>query len=284
LHLRRVMACTMASLSLASTTRPERSQMRGTPVAAKTAAVRATRRNTRVMAAAKQEQPTLAQRAGAGLASLSMAATLMCGAPAIAGEFDIINTPPPKSGVVDDAGVLSKASQGTLLKAVDNIKKETGFQLEVVTVRKLVFEADPFAFADQVIENWFPTVEEGNKVGVLLLTTTTKEGALVGGPAFMKAVGNDIVEGIVTENIPVFTEEEKYNEAILSSVSRIQASLTGKTDPGGPVRNEKAKGGNFKTKEETKANRNKFAGVVIGLLVIATAVPMIQYYGYVGGK
>jgi len=69
-----------------------------------------------------------------------------------------------------------------------------------------------------------------------------------------------------------------------SSVSRIQASLTGKTDPGGPVRNEKAKGGNFKTKEETKANRNKFAGVVIGLLVIATAVPMIQYYGYVGGK
>jgi hypothetical protein len=83
--------------------------------------------------------------------------------------------PPPKSGVVDDAGVLSKASQGTLLKAVDNIKKETGFQLEVVTVRKLVFEADPFAFADQVIENWFPTVEEGNKVRVwgptLLLTS-----------------------------------------------------------------------------------------------------------------
>ena len=38
------------------------------------------------------------------------------------------------------------------------------------------------------------------------------------------------------------------------------------------------------TKEETKANRNKFTGVVIGLLVIATAVPMIQYYGYVGGK
>jgi len=56
------------------------------------------------------------------------------------------------------------------------------------------------------------------QVGVLLLTTTTKEGALVGGPAFMKAVGNDIVEGIVTENIPVFTEEEKYNEAILRCV------------------------------------------------------------------
>jgi uncharacterized membrane protein YgcG len=275
-----------------------------------------------VMAAARDNPPTLLQRAGAHVASLGMAATLLCGAPALAGEFDIINTPAPKSGVVDDAGVLSKASQGTLLKAVAAIKAQTGkqrlprrpstnssdqarrlqwvvcpslltrnvwvcvagYQLEVVTVRKLVFEADPFAFADQVIENWFPTVEEGDKVGVLLLTTTSKEGALVGGPSFMKAVGPAIVEGIVTENIPIFTEEEKYNEAILSSVSRIQSALTGKEDPGGPVRSEKAKGGNFKTKEETKAQRNKFAGVVIGLLVIATAVPMIQYYGYVGGK
>lgn len=258
--------------------------MKGTPVSAKAAAVRPARRTTRVMAAARDNPPTLLQRAGAHVASLGMAATLLCGAPALAGEFDIINTPAPKSGVVDDAGVLSKASQGTLLKAVAAIKAQTGYQLEVVTVRKLVFEADPFAFADQVIENWFPTVEEGDKVGVLLLTTTSKEGALVGGPSFMKAVGPAIVEGIVTENIPIFTEEEKYNEAILSSVSRIQSALTGKEDPGGPVRSEKAKGGNFKTKEETKAQRNKFAGVVIGLLVIATAVPMIQYYGYVGGK
>jgi len=79
---------------------------------------------------------------------------------------------------VDDAGVLSKASQGAVLKAVKSIEESTGYKLEVVTVRKLVFESDPFAFADQVIENWFPTVEEGDKVGVLVVTTTSKVRAL----------------------------------------------------------------------------------------------------------
>jgi len=203
---------------------------------------------------------------------------------ALAGEFDIINTTPPSAGVVDDAGVLSKATAGDLVNRLRNIEKDSGFKLEVVTVRKLVFEQDPFAFADQVIENWFPTVEEGDKVGVLLLSTSSKEGALVGGPSFMKAIGEPLVEGIVTENIPVFAEQERYNEALLSSVNRIQTVLSGKEDPGGPKRQEGAKGSNFKTKEETTQSRGKFAGVVIGLLVIATAVPMIQYYGYIGGK
>ena len=53
-------------------------------------------------------------------------------------------------GLVDDAGVLSKASQGQVLKAIKGIEEKTGYKLEVVTVRKLVFESDPFAFADQV--------------------------------------------------------------------------------------------------------------------------------------
>lgn len=233
---------------------------------------------------ASAEEKNLFQKAAAGLAAAGVAAALSL-APvdvAMAGEFDVINTSVPKGGLVDDAGVLSKASQGAVLKAVKSIEENTGYKLEVVTVRKLVFESDPFAFADQVIENWFPTVEEGDKVGVLVITTTSKEGALVGGPSFMKAIPDDVIEGIVSDNIPIFTEQEKYNEAVISSVKRVEAALLGKPDIPGPTRTEKAKGGNFKTKEETSASRNKFAGVVIGLLVIATAVPMIQYYGYVG--
>lgn len=37
------------------------------------------------------------------------------------------------------------------------LQNDTGFKLEVVTVRKLVFESDPFAFADQVryqLQRW----------------------------------------------------------------------------------------------------------------------------------
>lgn len=256
----------------------------GRPVASRAVSLRSVRKTFPVVVEANQEK-NMVQKIGNGLAALGLAASFAL-APmdaAVASEFDIINTPAPAAGIVDDAGVLSKASSGTLVKKLQNVEKSTGFKLEVVTVRKLVFEPDVFAFADQVIENWFPTAELGDKVGVLLVNTSSKEGALVGGPAFMGTIGDDVVEGIVTENIPILTSEEKYNEAIISSVDRIQAILEGKEDPGGPKRAEKATGGNFKTKSETAANRNKFAGVVIGLLVIATAVPMIQYYGYIGG-
>ena len=54
------------------------------------------------------------------------------------------------AGIVDDAGVLSKASSGALVKKLANVEKSTGYKIEVVTVRKLVFEPDVFAFADQV--------------------------------------------------------------------------------------------------------------------------------------
>lgn len=67
---------------------------------------------------------------------------------------------------------------------------ETGYRLEAVTVRKLEFENDAFAFGDKVIEKWYPTVEVGSNKGILVLVTTGKDGALTGGPAFNKVPGS----------------------------------------------------------------------------------------------
>lgn len=90
------------------------------------------------------------------------------------------------------------------------------------------------------------------------MVSAGKEGAISGGPAFMKAIGDDLIDGIVGDNIPIFTgestrrvsspsslvqhrkhpwincrahallataEEEKYNEAVNSSINRIVAVL-----------------------------------------------------------
>ena len=48
----------------------------------------------------------------------------------------------------------------------------------VVTLRKLQFETDAFAFADKVIERWYPTAADGNKKAVLVLVKGSKESAL----------------------------------------------------------------------------------------------------------
>ena len=63
---------------------------------------------------------------------------------------------------------------------------DTGYRLEVATVRKLETENDAFAFGDKLIEKWYKTVEQGDKKGILLVVTSAKEGALTGGPGFLK--------------------------------------------------------------------------------------------------
>merc|ERR1719183_312729 len=133
----------------------------GRPLSSRAVSLRSVRNASPVVVEASQEK-NMIQKIGTGVAALGLAASFAL-APmegAMAGEYDIINTPAPAAGIVDDAGVLSKASSGALVGKIKDVKKSTGYQLEVVTVRKLVFEPDVFAFADQVIENWFPTAEQ----------------------------------------------------------------------------------------------------------------------------
>ena len=217
---------------------------------------------------------------------LGAAATLSLGTPdfASAAELEILQTPAPTAGyIVDDGGLLSRASAGAINGKLKSLEEQTGYHVNVVTVRKLVFEQDPFAFGDEVLETWYPTLEEGDKKGNLLLVKNTKEGAIVGGPAFLKGVGNDILDSILSKNIPINLEEEKYGEALTSSVDRIVAALEGKADPGPPAKFEKNKAATYKSKAETDEKRDIFSNVVIGLLVISFVVPMVQYFGYVAG-
>ena len=222
------------------------------------------------------------------MVGLGAAASLALGAPdvATAAELEILQTPAPaslKGYIVDDGQLLSRAASGSINSRLKELEEATGYHVNVITVRKLVFEQDPFAFGDKVLETWYPTLEEGNNKGNLLLVKNTKEGAVVGGPAFLKGVGNDVLDSILSKNIPINLEDEKYGEALTSSVDRIVAALEGKADPGPPVKYEKSREKTYKTKEETNEKREVFSNVVIGLLVISFVVPMVQYFGYVAG-
>ena len=84
-----------------------------------------------------------------------------------------------------EAGQL-KRKVGRRLKASVPMQTETGYRLEAVTTRKLEFENDAFAFGDKVVEKWYGTVEQGTNKGILVVVTTGKDGALTGGPDFMK--------------------------------------------------------------------------------------------------
>ncbi|XP_052194841.1 UPF0603 protein At1g54780, chloroplastic [Diospyros lotus] len=204
---------------------------------------------------------------------------------ALASEFDVLNDgPPQESYVVDDAGVLSRVTKSDLKRLLSDLESRKNLHINFITVRKLTSKADAFEYADQVLERWYPTIEEGNNKGIVVLVTSQKEGAVTGGPAFVKAVGDSILDATVSENLPVLATEEKYNEAVFSSAKRLVAAIDGLPDPGGPMVKDNKRESNFKTKEETEQKRGQFTLVVGGLLVIAFVVPMAQYYAYVSKK
>jgi len=216
------------------------------------------------------------------IASASLAA-LIASAPissaAIASEFDVLEAPVPETSYyVDDGGVLSKSGKKSIAQKLNSLESETGYHLNVVTMRKLQFTPDPFEFSDKVLENWYPTVEQGDKKGVLLIVSSTREAAISGGPSFLKAVGNDVLDSIISDTIPILGKEEKFNEATLTSIKRISAALNNEADPGAPkvakVNNDRT----YKTKKETDSKRGNYGIIVGALLVIAFVVPMVQYF------
>jgi uncharacterized protein len=176
--------------------------------------------------------------------------------------------------------VLNRTTRKTLGDALARLETTTGYRLQVATVRKLEVEPDAFALGDKVVEHWYPTVKEGGNKGILLLVTATKDGALTGGPGFLKAVGDDLIDSITSDNLPILAADEKFNEAVASSVKRVEAKLTGGVDPGPPARKNTARGRTYKTKAETDRTRGATGTIVLTLLGISVVVPMLQYWGY----
>ncbi|EFN54260.1 hypothetical protein CHLNCDRAFT_58309 [Chlorella variabilis] len=272
-------------------------QLRQPAFVASTTAGRAqTRARGLVACRAQQQGPVqeLGRKAAAAAAAALLAAAPLSGA-ALAGEFDLLAEGTPSTYVLDDAAVLNKTTKKTVGDQLKALEDATGYHLEVATVRRLEFENDTFAFGDKLVSKWYPGAAK-DKAGVLIVVSAGKDGALTGGDAFMSALGDDLIDSVVGENIPILTGEEKYNETVTSSVSRVVARLTGKEDPGPPFRQEFRRERTYKTKAETEAKKPVTATIVVTLLVISgtrpglgcrgratvtrLVVPMLQYYGY----
>uniref|UniRef100_A0A7S2AKD6 TPM domain-containing protein n=1 Tax=Pycnococcus provasolii TaxID=41880 RepID=A0A7S2AKD6_9CHLO len=170
-------------------------------------------------------------------AALSAATAITFGSvatPALADEFSILFNPKPEDSgiyVLDDAKVL-KASRGAINEKLKKLHAKTGFDLFVVTTKKISTIPDPYEFADKTLETWYPSLELGDRKGVLLIVTRNREGAITGGPAFMNALDPAILDTIMDTTIPTLTAEEKFNQAASNAVDRIAAFLEGEKDPG----------------------------------------------------
>lgn len=195
------------------------------------------------------------------------------------GVYDIPNLT-SDTWIVDEADLISRFNEGRLSSAFDQLAKQTGNEVRIVTIRRLDYGETPDSFTKALFEKWFPTKEAQANQTLLTIDSVTNGTAIITGDKVKSIMSDDIAESVASETILVpLRNGNKYNQAFLDAQERLVTVLSGEPDPGPPeVTNEVQVEGTFTKAEDT--NQGNATAWVIGLLIAATVIPMATYYIY----
>jgi uncharacterized protein len=183
--------------------------------------------------------------------------------------------------VIDLADVISKSNESKLNGDLKQLAKTTGNEVRMVTIRRLDFDETIDSFADKLFASWYSTPEERANQTLLVIDTLTNSTAIRAGEAVKSLLTDAIAESVVSETVAFpMRDGGKYNQAFLGAGDRLAAVLSGQTDPGPPSAKAVNIEGTFASAEETN-DRSATIWVIV-LLVLATAIPMVTYFWYVG--
>jgi uncharacterized protein len=183
--------------------------------------------------------------------------------------------------VVDTAEVISRANQGKIDSALQQLAKANHQDVRLVAIRRLNYGETIDSFADRLFENWYPTPEARANQTLLVMDTLTNSVTLRRGEVAKAQLNDDIAESVVSETVSIpLRNGGKYNEALLGASDRLVAVLSGQADPGPPQEQDINIDSTYASAEETD---DGIATVwVIVLLGLATLIPMVTYFWYVG--
>ncbi|PHJ67515.1 beta-propeller domain-containing protein, methanol dehydrogenase [Nostoc linckia z18] len=205
-------------------------------------------------------------------------------APALAtGVYQIPNlTSGNDTWVLDQGEVISRLNEGKISSALQDLAKQTGKEVRIVTIRHFDYGETAESFTKELFEKWFPTKEAQANQTLLVLDTATNNTAIITGDGVKSLLTDSITESVANETLSTpLRKGNKYNQAFIDASDRLVAILSGKPDPGPPQIAENVQvEGTFKDAEETKAVQGSATAWVIGLLIAATVIPMATYYIY----
>jgi uncharacterized protein len=184
--------------------------------------------------------------------------------------------------VIDPADAISRTNESKLSANLDNLAKTTGNEVRMVVLRRLDYDQTIDSFSDELFQTWFPTAEAQSNQTLIVLDTLTNNVALRRGEKVKTLLDDPKATSVVDETIKsVLKQGNKYNQALLAGSDRLTAILSGQEDPG-PIQIAETLNieGTFAQAEETK--KGSATLWVIGLLVLATVIPMATYFFYVG--
>lgn len=185
--------------------------------------------------------------------------------------------------VIDTANLLSRSNRGKLSNTLEDLAQKTGNEFRLVTIRRLDYGETIESFTDKLFESWFPDSESQANQILLTLDSITNNVAIRRGDIAKKLLTNDIANSVVAETIGIpLRAGNKYNQAFLDAGDRVIAVLSGKQDPGPPqTKDEINIESTYATAEETD---DRSATIwVVGMLIVATIIPMATYFFYQSG-
>ncbi|WP_341530628.1 TPM domain-containing protein [Nostoc sp. UHCC 0302] len=202
--------------------------------------------------------------------------------PALAtGVYQIPNlTESNHTWVLDQGEVISRINEGKISTDLENLAKQTGNEVRIVTIRKLDYGETPESFTKELFKKWFPTEEAKANQTLLMIDTLTNGTAIITGSKVKSLLTDSIAESVASETLSTpLRDGNKYNQAFLDASDRLVAVLSGEPDPGPPqIADTVQVEGTFKKAEET--DQGNATAWVIGLLIAATIIPMATYYIY----
>ena len=184
----------------------------------------------------------------------------------------------PDAAVLDSADVLSRASRNEISTRLQDLN-QFHVDARLVTLRRLDYGLTLSGFGEELLERW----GQGDRLTdrpllIFLEETQSKQATVVAAEALLEQLPESLLRstGRTTMSQPL-RDGDRFRQATLDGVTRIETVLNGGEDPGPPVQLERASSPtNIPTAEETE-NSNAFTWVVV-LLVVGTIVPMATWW------
>ncbi len=182
--------------------------------------------------------------------------------------------------ILDAPGAISKTTEAKLTSELRDLAQNTGNETRIVVINRLDYGETIDSLTNELFSTWYPTPEEQNNQTLFVLDTLTNRTALRTGEGVTPLLTPNIRDSVVKETVVVPLKNLQYNQALIDASDRIVAVLSGQEDPGAPEIKELAIDGTFATAEETD-DRSATIWMIV-LLGLATLIPMITYFWYVG--
>ncbi|BAQ64138.1 photosystem II repair protein Psb32 [Geminocystis sp. NIES-3709] len=182
--------------------------------------------------------------------------------------------------IFDDADVISKTTEATLTNELKDLANNTGNEVRIVVINRLDYDQTIDSLTNELFSTWYPTPEEQQNQTLFVLDTLTNRTALRTGDKVTTLLTPEISESVLKETVTISLKNLQYNQALTDMSDRVVAVLSGLEDPGPPQVKEVNIDGTFATAEETD-DRSATIWMIV-LLGLATLIPMVTYFWYVG--